>query len=151
MAFNPAGTVTLRPSASDPLDNPQTAGVQSVTPDSTLTLASLDVTGSATADFVAGSTVTGITAKAGGGQSGTLLTASNNFISVCATATDSVVLPVAAPVGAPVFVRNDGAKNAQVFAESPGTINGVATGTGVALNAAASATYRQSAAGTWTT
>ena len=30
--------------------------------------------------------------KAGGTQAGTQLTASNNFISVCATATDSVVL-----------------------------------------------------------
>lgn len=151
MSFNPVGTVTLRTSSTNVYEDKQEAGVQRVTRNSELTLASLDVTGSATADFVAGSTATGITAKAGGGQDGTLLTASNNFITVCATAADSVVLPAAAPVGAPVFVRNDGAKNAQVFAEAPGTINGVATGTGVPLTAATSATYRQSVAGTWTT
>ena len=148
---NPTGTMTFRPSGSDVYDNPQRAGLVSVTTDSTLTLAGLTLTGSVTATFVAGGTTTGITAKAGGGQSGTLLTTANNFISVCATAADSVVLPAAAPVGAPVYVRNDGAKNAQVFAVTPGTINGVATGTGVALNAASSAVYRQSAAGTWVT
>lgn len=146
MTFNPAGTVTLRPASADLYDAPQTAGQVNVTTDSTLTLATL------TADFVAGTTGTGITAHAGGGQAdATVLTASNNFISVCATATDSVVLPAAAPVGAPVYVRNDGAKDAQVYAVTPGTINGVATGTGVTLNAASSATYRQSVAGTWTT
>lgn len=146
MTFNPAGTVTLRPASADVYDSPQEAGVVSVTEDSTLTLATL------TANFVAGTTVTGITAHAGGGQAdATVLTASNNYISVCATATDSVVLPVAAPVGAAVYVRNGGAKDAQVFAVTPGTINGAATATGVSLAAATSATYRQSVAGTWTT
>ena len=151
MSFNPTGTVTFKASTTDLYDAPQTAGVVRVTPDSTMTLAGLTLSGSTTFTFSAGSTVTGITAKAGGTQSGTLLTASNNYISVCATATDSVVLPAAAPVGAPVFVRNDGAKAAQVFAVTPGTINGVATATGVVLNAASSATYRQSVAGTWVT
>lgn len=151
MSFNPTGTVTLRPASTDLFASPQEAGVTSVTEDSTLTLAGLTVEGSATFTFTAGSTETGITAKAGGTQSGTLLTASNNYISVCATTADSVVLPEAAPIGAPVFVRNDGAKAAQVFAVTPGTINAVATGTGVALNAAASATYRQSKAGVWVT
>jgi hypothetical protein len=152
MTFNPAGTITLRPASADLYEAPQTAGLTSVTKDSELTLATLTVTGTTTANFLTGSTVTGITAHAGGGQAdATVLTAANNYISVCATAADSVVLPSAAPVGAEVFVRNDGAKNAQVFAVTPGTINGVATGTGVALNAAASATYRQSVAGTWVT
>lgn len=151
MSFNPAGTVTLAPATTDVYDAPQTAGETRVTPDSTLTLASLTVSGTVTANFTADSTVTAITAKAGGGQDGTLLTAANNFISVCATASDSVVLPAAAPIGAPVFVRNDGSKNAQVFAVSPGTINGVATATGVTLTAATSATYRQSKAGVWVT
>ena len=80
-----------------------------------------------------------------------MLTAQNNFISICATAADSVVLPSAAPVGAGVYVRNDGAKDAQVYAVTPGTINAVATGTGVSLAAGSSATYRQSVAGTWKT
>jgi hypothetical protein len=151
MTFNPAGTVTLRPAATDLYDSPQEAGVTSVTPDSTLTLASLTIAGTTTANFLAGSVATGVTAKAGGTQDGTLLTAANNFISVCATAADSVVLPASAPVGAAVFVRNDGAKNAQVFAVTPGTINGAATATGVSLTAASSATYRQSVAGTWVT
>lgn len=149
MTFNPAGTVTLRPASADLYESPQVAGVTSVTKDSTLTLASLTTTGATTADFLVGSLATGITAKAGGTQAGTLLTAANNFISVCATAADSVVLPAAAPVGAPVYVRNDGAKAAQVFAVTPGTVDGAATGTGVVLNAAASATFRQSVAGTW--
>lgn len=142
--FLPTGTVTLVPASTHPLKAPQTAGTQSVTTDSALTLALL------TATFVASSVAAGITAKAGGGQAGTVLTAANNFVSVCATAADSVVLPVAAPIGAPVYVRNDGTKNAQVYAVTPGTINGVATATGVSLTAATSATYRQSAAGTWT-
>ncbi len=146
MTFNPAGTVTLRPASADVYAAPQTAGQVNVTTDSTLTVATL------TADFVAGTTVTGITAHAGGGQAdATPLTAQTNVIGTCATATDSVVLPAAAPVGAAVFVRNDGSKAAQVFAVDPGTINAVATGTGVALNAGASATYRIVAADTWVT
>lgn len=152
MAFNPAATITLRPATPDVYDAPQTAGQQNVTTDSVLTLASLTTTGPTTANFLAGSTTTGITAKAGGGQAaGTVLTAANNFISVCATAADSVVLPSDAPVGAPVYVRNGGAASAQVFAVTPGTVNGVATGTGVSLAAGASATYRQSVLGTWFT
>ena len=149
--FNPAGTVTLKPVGTNLYNGPQRAGTYGVTADSTLTLAGLNLSTNATTNFVFGGTTTAITAKAGGGQTGTVLTSQNNFISVCATAADSVVLPSAAPVGAPVYVRNDGAKAAQVFAVTPGTIDGVATGTGVVLSAAASATYRQSKAGTWNT
>jgi hypothetical protein len=144
MPFNPAGTVTLRPMPSKVMNARQDAGTLVVTSDSVLSINTL------AANFVSGTTVTGITARAGGGQAlATVLTGSNNFISVCATGADSVVLPSGAPVGAPVFVRNGGAASAQVFATTPGTINGVATGTGVALAAGASATYRQSVAGTW--
>jgi len=149
--FKPAGTVTLVPAGSNLYNNPQRAGTYNVTVDSTLTLAGLNMSANATTNFVFGGTATGITAKAGGGQTGTVLTAQNNFISVCATAADSVVLPSAAPVGADVYVRNDGSKDAQVFAVTPGTINAVATGTGVSLAAGSSATYRQSVAGTWKT
>ena len=149
--FNPASTVTFVPASGDLYDAPQTAGVTRVTADSTLTLAGLNMSANSTTNFVFGGTATGITAKAGGGQTGTVLTAQNNFISICATAADSVVLPSAAPVGAGVYVRNDGAKDAQVYAVTPGTINGVATGTGVSLAAGASGTYRQSVAGTWKT
>ena len=157
--FNPAGTVTLKPVGTNLYNGPQRAGTYGVTADSTLALAGLTLTGAAsstgnvtTTGFVAGGVATGITAFATGGQSkATVLTAQNNFISKCATDGDSVVLPSAAPIGAPVYVRNDGAKNAQVFAVTPGTINAAASATGVTLNAATGATYRQSVAGTWTT
>lgn len=151
--FTPAGAVKLATMTNDanPIQTGTGAGSLFVKPDSELTLATLTVTDTVEADFLAGSVVVGITAKAGGTQAGTQLTAQNNVISVCATAADSVVLPTTAPVGTPVFVRNDGAKNAQVFAVTPGTINAVATGTGVSLTAGASATYRLVAADTWNT
>lgn len=150
-SYLPAGTISLSPAPSDVYDARPGAGRQYVTADSIITLASASITGTMTANFVATSVATAITAKASGTQAtGTVLTAANNFISKCATDADSVVLPSAAPVGAPVYVRNDGAKSAQVFAVTPGTINGVSTATGVALAATASATYRQSATGVWT-
>lgn len=153
--FTPAGAVTLATMTDG--SNPIRTGVGGETlfvkQDSEITLADLVLTGDITTEgFVGGSTEVGITAHAGGGQAdATVLTSQNNVISVCATATDSVVLPDAAPIGTPVFVRNDGAKNAQVFAVTPGTINAVATATGVALNAGASATYRFVATDTWVT
>jgi len=152
---NPAGTVTLLTAPDNLYEAPQVAGVQHVTKDSELTLASYTVTGTAEAGFFAGSLATKITAAAGGGQSkATQLTAAVNIISTCATAADSVALPdltFTAGYSQSVFVRNDGAKNAQVFAVDPGTINGVATATGVSLTAASSATYRLIAADTWVT
>lgn len=158
--FTPAGSVKLATMSdtANPIQTGTGAGSVFVKPDSELTLASLTlsgtatVTGNVTAQFLAGSVKTGITAHAGGGQaSATALTAQNNVISVCATAADSVVLPSAAPIGTPVFIRNSGAKDAQVFAVTPGTINAVATGTGVALTAGTSATYRLVATNTWNT
>lgn len=156
MTFNPAGTVTLRPAATDLYDAPQEAGVASVTPDSTLTLASLTIQGDTTTvdllvqNYLRTGVTTGITAKAGGTQDGTQLTEANNYISVCATAGDSVVLPVAA-AGMAIYVRNGGAKDAQVFGVTPATINGVATATGVPLTAGTSATYRAATSTTWFT
>jgi hypothetical protein len=141
MAFNPAGTVTLRPSSSDPLDNPQTAGVLSVNAASVIP-----------ATFFAGSVTNTITARAGGGQSlATPLTTQINRITVCATGADSVLLPSAAPIGTEVLVRNDGAQSAQVFAANPATINAAATGTGVALAANSSARYTRVSATAWYT
>ena len=149
--FRPAGTFKFAPAptnynkAAPPMD-----GVEYVTLDSTLTLAGLTINGTTTATFTAGSVADTITAKAGGGQANaTQLTAQNNRITICASAADSVKLPTGAPLGTPVWVRNDGANSAQVFATSPGTINGVATGTGVALAAGAAATYRQIATDKW--
>jgi hypothetical protein len=146
MAFNPAGTVTLRPSASDPLDNPQTAGVLSVDTASELTLSGLAMEDGT---YMSGSIANTITARAGGTQAlATQLAAQYNRISVCASAADSVALPDA-PIGTAVWVRNDGANSAQVFGITPQTINGVATATGVALAAAAAARYVRLTATAW--
>lgn len=84
-----------------------------------------------------------ITAKAGGGQTtATAVTATFVNIGVCATANDSVQLPLAV-AGASVFIRNNGAASAQVYAAngSTDTINGTAGSTGVAQAASAGRVY----------
>ncbi len=55
-----------------------------------------------------------------------------NRISVCATATNSVLLPYAYP-GAVCIIDNDGATAAQVFGKGTDTVDSVNTATGVAL------------------
>lgn len=93
-----------------------------------------------------------ITAFAGGGQtSAYALTAQQSRVSVVASGNDSVKLPklgVQTPaegnpgcVGMIMLVRNDGANSMQVFGATPDTINGVATGTGVAVGAGKSALF----------
>lgn len=90
-----------------------------------------------------------VTALAGGGKTGaTPLTAAINRIGTCATAADSVLLPPALK-GIDVFLMNDGAASAQVFGQGTDTINGVATGTGVAQANAKSALYVCYADGAW--
>lgn len=86
------------------------------------------------------SIATGLTAHAGGTQGAALaLTAMVNEVTTVGTAADSVALPVPVP-GQTMVVSNSAAANSmQIFAVSPATINGVATGTGVALAAAKSA------------
>lgn len=70
-----------------------------------------------------GEVVTGITARAGGGQaSATALSYGYNEITVVATALDSVKLP-AALVGAQVTVLNDGANIANIYGQTGATIN----------------------------
>lgn len=85
---------------------------------------------------------TAITAKAGGGQSGTDLkpTCAYHEVTTVATAADSVVLPPAM-VGEVHFVKNSAALSMQVFAPTPGTIDSVATATGVAQAAGKGALY----------
>jgi hypothetical protein len=82
--------------------------------------------------FVPGSTKTGITAFAGGGQTNAvLLTAQYNRIDTVATAADSVKLPPPTYIGQEVEVMNNAAANSmQVFGSGTDTINGVATATG---------------------
>jgi hypothetical protein len=100
--------------------------------------------------FVPGSTATGITAHAGGGQaSAVLLTAQFNRIDTVATAADSVRLPAPTYIGQEVEVMNNAAVNSvQVFGSGTDTINGVATGTGVAQAAGKFAMYKASTIGT---
>ena len=84
-----------------------------------------------------------ITARAGGGQaSATAITASLVNVGVCATAADSVQLPLAV-AGASIYIRNNGAASMQVFAAngSTDTINGTAGATGVAQAAATGRLY----------
>lgn len=93
-----------------------------------------------------------ITAFAGGGQTGAyLLSAQMSRVTTVASGNDSVALPKAIVVGIGdsrpgalgmlCFVRNDGANSMQVFGQTPDTINGVATGTGVAVGAGKSALF----------
>lgn len=82
-----------------------------------------------------------LTAKAGGGKSGaTPITSTNARVGTVATAADSVLLPPGYP-GLRVFIVNTGANSMQVFGAGTDTINGVATGTGVAQAAGVSALY----------
>jgi hypothetical protein len=99
--------------------------------------------------FYKGSVGNALTAHAGGTQAAALaLTKQFNFISVCATAGDSVRLP-ASVAGMSVFIWNGGAAAAQVFGAGTDTINGIATATGVPLPINRGAWYNCNAAGTW--
>lgn len=102
------------------------------------------------ATFVPGTTVTGITAHAGGGQaSATALTGAINRVDTVGTAADSVALPAPSAVGQTVIVINNAAANSmQVFGSGTDTINGVATGTGVAQAAGKTAIYTAVTTGT---
>ena len=118
----------------------------------TMSIASLSVgkfvnTG---AIFVPGSTATGLTAHAGGGQASALaLTAQYNRVDTVATAADSVKLPAPSFIGQEVEVMNNAAANSmQVFGSGTDTINGVATATGVAQAAGKFAMYKASSIGT---
>lgn len=92
-----------------------------------------------------------LTAHAGGTQAAALaLSASvpTHRISTCATAGDSVKLPVLV-VGAVHQIINDGATAAQVYGAGTSTIDGVATATGVLLQAGARAIFFGYATGKW--
>lgn len=91
-----------------------------------------------------------ITAHAGGTQAAaTQVTSAITLIAVCATAGDSVVLPPATG-GQLLWVINAGAASCQIFATpGPGTINGIANGTGIALAAGKSITLMSPIAAAW--
>lgn len=93
----------------------------------------------------------GITAKAGGGQSGAYqLTRQNNRLTVVATAGDSVKLPPALP-GLECFIINHGAQPAQIFGNGTDTINDVAAATGVPQMPNSTVIYLCMTAGIWYT
>ncbi len=94
------------------------------------------------ADGILGTLADGIVARAGGGQTlATPLTGSMNIIATCATAGDSVLLPVA-DVGDEVFVRNNGAASCNVFPQSGGRINTNAVNTAFAVTAGRTALFK---------
>ena len=110
----------------------------------------IQATGSATGTPIQyQSFVTGLTALAGGGQTGaTALTASYNVVSTVATAGNSVALPASVP-GLVVTVLNRGANVMQVFGAGTDTINGIATATGISQSIDTTATYVCTTAGNW--
>ena len=91
----------------------------------------------------------GITATAGGGQSGAAqLTTELARVATVATAGDSVKLPPAVP-GITLCVTNHGAKPMQVYGSGTDTINDVAYGTGVSQMAGSECIYVCYGAGQW--
>lgn len=96
------------------------------------------------------SATTGITAHAGGTQAlATPLTTGGNLIATCATANDSVRLPVSTIPGIHIIITNNGAASAQLYGAGTDTINGVATATGVAIAPGKTWYGHAPAAGTW--
>lgn len=99
--------------------------------------------------FLVESIQTGVTALAGGGQTGaTPLTAMTSRVTTVATQGDSVALP-AALLGFEITVINQGANPMQVFGAGTDTINGIATATGISQGIKTIATYICSVAGNW--
>lgn len=88
------------------------------------------------------STVTeGITAFAGGGQTGAVpLTTRYNSLSVVATAADSVMLPNWL-VDLPIFISNDAAAAAAVFPPVGGVIGSAAVNASFSLTAGKTAQF----------
>lgn len=96
---------------------------------------------------------TGLTAHAGGGQALALAlsaVAVVHNVTTVASAADSVALPLATGSGKVHLVRNSAALNSmQVFGSGTDTIDGVATGTGVAVAAGKALLVVDIAAGAW--
>lgn len=95
---------------------------------------------------------TGLTAHAGGGQAVALAlsgTKSVHNIATVSSASDSVSLPAATGSGAFHFVKNSGAAQLQLYGSGTDTIDGVATGTGVALANGKTRICVDVAAGAW--
>lgn len=92
---------------------------------------------------------TGLTAKAGGGQSGaTPLTGNINRVTVCATLNDSALLP-SAIVGRRVSVYNAGAAGLNVFPATGESINSGSANAAFAVASTKSAIFECVATGLW--
>ncbi len=95
------------------------------------------------------SLTTSITAYASGGQASAVLLASDySIITVCATAGDSVRLPIAAS-GREMTVFNNGATAADVFPGSGDTINELAADSAVSIPSGGVAVFRGLSASAW--
>lgn len=96
---------------------------------------------------------TGLTAHAGGTQGAALALSATKTIhnvGTVGTAADSIVLPAATGSGTMHLVKNSAAANSlQLFGLSTDTIDGVASGTGVAIAAGKSRLLVDFASGTW--
>ena len=93
--------------------------------------------------------VSALTAHSGGGQTSALaLTKAVNNITTVAAAGDSVRLPASA-AGLEITVTNSGANSMQVYGAGTDTINGIATGTGVAQLPGQTVVYTAAVAGNW--
>jgi hypothetical protein len=96
---------------------------------------------------------TGLTAHAGGGQGSALALSGSKSVhnvTTVGTAADSVALPLATGSGAIHIVKNSAASNSmQLFGSGTDTIDGVATGTGVAVAAGKCRICVDFASGTW--
>jgi hypothetical protein len=95
------------------------------------------------------SSLSGIVAKAGGGQTNaTQLTNEVNEVGTVATAGDSVKLP-AAVAGLTVYVANKGANPMQVFGLATDTVDDVAAATGVSQMVNSIVLYTCTITGKW--
>lgn len=93
--------------------------------------------------------VTGLTALAGGGQSGaTVLTGDINVVSTVASAADSVQLPVA-EAGREVSVVNSSANSMAVFPALGDKINALSANASLAVAAGKTATFLSAASLQW--
>lgn len=149
LANNRVGVATAAPTV--PLDVTGAAAISGA----------LAVTGALTASAAASvGTVlklagieTGLTAHAGGTQGAALAlsaTKSIHNVTIVGTAADSIVLPAATGSGTMHLIKNSAAANSlQLFGLSTDTIDGVASGTGVAIAAGKGRLLCDFASGLW--
>lgn len=102
------------------------------------------------AEVLLNGTADGITAHAGGGQgSATPLTKTINRVTTVASANDSCALAASSATNVMQIVINSGANSLQLFGTGSDTINGAASGTGVALAAGKIGIYLSVTPGAW--